>query len=294
MITIDDITSEQARALVHAEADRDNRVFDDAKIERARQLAKWGPQDHEMGTWIAILGEEFGEVCKDSLEGQAAADRDDDELADWYAGKARNELIQVAAVALAAAANIDLYLTPPPAPTDAEIVEILSAIEPNYGQDISSRLEALTPEDAGPVDENGHPYYDGSTVDVEFSRDGIELEHVEFCVSYPNCPCGIEDASTLDQARERVVVATLGLTEWLKENPTNAEEFSAQYVDLVNATYLWTKGYGMDEAALKIFLTSVGDELTRRTGVDMPKEFTSKTIETSQGTKSVGFSSETI
>ncbi len=35
--------------------------------ERESQDAKWGQQDHDPFGWIAILGEEYGEVCKDAL-----------------------------------------------------------------------------------------------------------------------------------------------------------------------------------------------------------------------------------
>ena len=69
----------------------------DLGIERARQDAKWGGvpgvdrrDDH---TYAAVLGEEFGEVCKAWLE------RDVSGL--------REELIQVAAVALAWIEEID-------------------------------------------------------------------------------------------------------------------------------------------------------------------------------------------
>lgn len=68
----------------------------EVNAERDRQDAKWGGipgierlDDH---TYAAVLGEEFGEVCKAWLE------RDSDEL--------RIELIQVAAVALAWAEEI--------------------------------------------------------------------------------------------------------------------------------------------------------------------------------------------
>jgi NTP pyrophosphatase (non-canonical NTP hydrolase) len=33
-------------------------------LERMRQNEKWGIQRHPMGTWLAILGEEFGEVSQ--------------------------------------------------------------------------------------------------------------------------------------------------------------------------------------------------------------------------------------
>lgn len=42
--------AEQARKLIDA--------------ERARQDAKWGEQNHDPQVWMAILGEEFGELCQ--------------------------------------------------------------------------------------------------------------------------------------------------------------------------------------------------------------------------------------
>lgn len=57
--------------------------------EMERQDAKWGSQRHlDPRTWIAVLGEEFGEVCKASLE-----HKDDEYI---------TELVQVAAVAIQA------------------------------------------------------------------------------------------------------------------------------------------------------------------------------------------------
>lgn len=65
--------------------------------ERERQDAKWGgiPGVHRRDdhTYAAVLGEEFGEVCKAWLERDGAA--------------LRTELIQTAAVALAWVAEID-------------------------------------------------------------------------------------------------------------------------------------------------------------------------------------------
>lgn len=56
--------------------------------ERARQNEKWGEQNHQPPLWVAILGEEFGEVCENSSTVNP----------DWSDYK--KELIQVAAVAV--------------------------------------------------------------------------------------------------------------------------------------------------------------------------------------------------
>lgn len=63
--------------------------------ERIKQEKKWGIQDHSRLKWNAILGEEFGEVSKAILENDS----------DGY----RAELIQVAAVAIAAIESYDRF-----------------------------------------------------------------------------------------------------------------------------------------------------------------------------------------
>lgn len=63
-------------------------ALEDILTERARQDVKWGVQNHENSFWTAILGEEFGEVCKEVVE-------------DYNYGRLRKELVQVAAVAVA-------------------------------------------------------------------------------------------------------------------------------------------------------------------------------------------------
>lgn len=70
--------------------------------ERKRQDAKWGEQNHLAATWLVILGEEFGEVCQATLE------------MDW--NKYREEMVQVAAVAVAAIESHDRALGSPEKP----------------------------------------------------------------------------------------------------------------------------------------------------------------------------------
>ena len=55
--------------------------------ERNKQDVKWGEQNHNIYKWLAILGEEVGEVNKAALENKY------DEVID--------ELIQIGAVAVA-------------------------------------------------------------------------------------------------------------------------------------------------------------------------------------------------
>jgi NTP pyrophosphatase (non-canonical NTP hydrolase) len=70
---------------------------DNLELELAAQMnrqdRKWGIQHHTQETWLSILGEEFGEACKALNEG---------DLSDY-----RNELLHVAAVAMAAIEDED-------------------------------------------------------------------------------------------------------------------------------------------------------------------------------------------
>jgi NTP pyrophosphatase (non-canonical NTP hydrolase) len=70
-------------------------VLSDVTIERINQFEQWGNQEHTWGEWLAILGEEFGEVCQaiQTLMGLISTKPTD--AADLY-----KELIQLAAVAV--------------------------------------------------------------------------------------------------------------------------------------------------------------------------------------------------
>lgn len=70
---------------VHPTHDQDHILFD-VLMERVRQDAKWGEQNHPDLYWNVILGEERGEVEKALCE-------DDDE-------QVERELVQLTAVAL--------------------------------------------------------------------------------------------------------------------------------------------------------------------------------------------------
>ena len=71
-------------------------ILEEIKSERQKQDSKWGEQNHATLKWNAILGEEVGEVAKSILEG---------DLKNY-----REELIQVAAVAVAAIESLDRNL----------------------------------------------------------------------------------------------------------------------------------------------------------------------------------------
>lgn len=74
-------------------------VLGEVLQERERQQAKWGEQDHDPAVWLMILGEEVGEVNNAALEHLMG------NLPDLSAY--REELIQVAAVAVQAVENLD-------------------------------------------------------------------------------------------------------------------------------------------------------------------------------------------
>jgi hypothetical protein len=73
--------------------ERQEMIVMDIRDERDEQDRKWGEQNHPQVCWVAILAEEFGEWSREVLERDFLA--------------ARNELVQVAAVALAAIESID-------------------------------------------------------------------------------------------------------------------------------------------------------------------------------------------
>lgn len=69
--------------------------------ERLRQNDKWGLQRHPIGVWLAILGEEFGEVCQASQSYLNLVSSKETDADDLYM-----ELIHVAAVASAIAEQV--------------------------------------------------------------------------------------------------------------------------------------------------------------------------------------------
>lgn len=70
------------------------KIFNSILLERKRQDLKWGPQTHWNSIWNSILGEEVGEVAKE-VNTQAFDQKD------FKIDHLKNELIQVAAVAVA-------------------------------------------------------------------------------------------------------------------------------------------------------------------------------------------------
>lgn len=77
-------------------------ALSNVKYERKCQDAKWGEQNHKPSTWLMILGEEVGEANKAALESMINGKFQDDLIM-----KYRDEMVQVAAVALAAVEAFD-------------------------------------------------------------------------------------------------------------------------------------------------------------------------------------------
>jgi len=73
-------------------------IYIEVARERIRQETKWGQQNHQPIIWSNILGEEFGEVYKAINEAIFNG-------SSWL--DYREELVQVAAVAIAAVESLD-------------------------------------------------------------------------------------------------------------------------------------------------------------------------------------------
>ena len=84
------------------------RAMRDVTDERSRQLQKFGVQNWEPRDWLMILAEEVGEANREALEARFA-----DVFPEHYPqdierlSRLRAELIQVAAVAVAAVESLD-------------------------------------------------------------------------------------------------------------------------------------------------------------------------------------------
>jgi hypothetical protein len=79
-------------------------INNDVLLERIRQNQLWGMQKHHIGTWLAILGEEFGEVCQAAqshLKLVSAKETDSNNLYE--------ECIHLAAVASAIAEQVKAH-----------------------------------------------------------------------------------------------------------------------------------------------------------------------------------------
>lgn len=79
-------------------------LLHEIRLERIRQEEKWGEQNHSPFAWMSILGEEYGEACKAANEAMFFGYPSSGNLRPL-----REELIQVAAVAVAVAECIDRH-----------------------------------------------------------------------------------------------------------------------------------------------------------------------------------------
>lgn len=79
--------------MANIEVNRTTEVLSEILNERLNQDAEWGQQNHSPDHWLSILMEEVGEMAKENLE------RNGD--------KYREELVQVAAVAVAMIESYD-------------------------------------------------------------------------------------------------------------------------------------------------------------------------------------------
>ncbi|MCY9017244.1 MazG-like family protein [Priestia megaterium] len=76
-------------------------INQDVLTERIKQNEKWGVQRHDMGKWLAILAEEFGEAAQAMQGPLGLTSMKETDADDLY-----EELIQVAAVASAIAEQV--------------------------------------------------------------------------------------------------------------------------------------------------------------------------------------------
>jgi NTP pyrophosphatase (non-canonical NTP hydrolase) len=90
---------------IDARALRMAKIYKQVIAERLRQDAKWGEQNHHPFLWLAILGEEVGEVNKAALQATFGGQ--------WWKDY-RKELIETAAVAIAMVECLDRHDGAPP------------------------------------------------------------------------------------------------------------------------------------------------------------------------------------
>lgn len=89
------MTIDQFSVLLSADKSRGTteRALAAVANERNRQRDKWGVQQHSPAEWMAILGEEFGEACREAVDVQW-------EHPGFSWQRLRQELVETAAVAV--------------------------------------------------------------------------------------------------------------------------------------------------------------------------------------------------
>ena len=98
-------------------------IIEEVKDERSRQIDKWGKQTRNFLEWTAILTEEVGEVAKETVDytfrygkhrkGEPTLVSQRENIKRY-----RDEMIQVAAVAIAAIEDLDEQWNPHTDPTE--------------------------------------------------------------------------------------------------------------------------------------------------------------------------------
>lgn len=76
-------------------------AMDDVIAERERQNQKWGEQNHSPMQWLPILMEEVGEASQRAVQAYFGGARDGQRVHDERQAQYREEMVQVAAVAVA-------------------------------------------------------------------------------------------------------------------------------------------------------------------------------------------------
>jgi len=102
-----EISEDDVYELIRTVEERVPRWAQEITAERQRQNEKWGEQRHPPLLWLSILGEEYGEACAAANEAHFDGYARSGDWSDY-----RKELIQVAAVAVAALESLDA--APPP------------------------------------------------------------------------------------------------------------------------------------------------------------------------------------
>lgn len=80
-------------------------VLEEILEERIRQDIRWGQQNHGPAEWFLILGEEIGEAARELT--QALLGETEPEAVTPQIYRAREELVQAAAVAVAMIESLD-------------------------------------------------------------------------------------------------------------------------------------------------------------------------------------------
>lgn len=82
-------------------------IFEEIQSERLNQDLKWGVQDHHPEKWLLILMEEVGEASEAVIEAYPFVAKITDEDHAGFLIKYRYEMIQAAAVSVAAIEALD-------------------------------------------------------------------------------------------------------------------------------------------------------------------------------------------